>query len=357
MLACVPLALIVLALGAPARDAVTSEEVEADVRLNLIYDGPHEIDPWDRLPMRLSVENLSTTTAHPIVRPGDGSWAGRREPTMRVEWQRFDPDRSEWVPLPGGGFMGCGVYDPEWRDEVAVLAPGESVDISLGMPAFHYGIRFSDHRRVRVRMYYKYDARSPEQGPNRGFRQPPAVDDPVMKAPHGAMGDTPAFELRSDWVEFAIHPPLTLTCRQIKPLPREGRIDPFDFFEVTMVNSTERPFTVFAPRDRSDAESVERLTVMQFQIGNRGRMYTYCATRPKDDSLPLVLQPHESVVLSALPRERTKQGLIRMELDREELRRIGDAPCPYLVLVSRTDWDYTESLMARGSVEWSDGVP
>jgi len=87
----------------------------------------------DTLPeIRVTVVNHSDRTL-PFVLPGDGSWAGWREPSVRVSAERVDPDGTRH-PAADRPFARCGNYDANWVDEVIELAPGERRVIFEGQP-------------------------------------------------------------------------------------------------------------------------------------------------------------------------------------------------------------------------------
>jgi hypothetical protein len=337
------MALIVLAVP-PTPEHTTVEVIQADLRLELSYDGPEEIDPWQPLQMTLAIRNASETTPHPVVMPGDGSWFGWREPSMTFEWQSFDPGEAGWTPIPRDMIGRCGNYDAEWRDEVVVIDPGGSADLAGWTPSARQGAHLSGHDRVRVRARYAYGARSPENATR--LAGAPVPEGPMPASAFGPMGYTPPFVLTSEWVELAVRPALSLSCRQVRPVPMRGSIDLLEHFEVTLTNSTRRPFTLYAPRTGQERELLTTLDVSLGHVINGS-----FALRPEDASAPIVLEPGESISVTSLLWRGGTRKPHRIEPDRQALRSFDGTPIPYSVAVYRGDWDWMERLVATGVVE------
>ncbi len=192
----------VAALASPpsrAADPVppTKEQLERALVARLEWVGRPVLNSWECPGLHVSFENVHPDTAFFMVKPGDGSMDGRREPTFRLEVEQQSVD-GEWTAGPGQFTGGCGVYDANWLDEIIELKPGQRAEVGeWTYYPFGQWQRAGPHR---VRLHYEFDARpayaSFGSDLNIGF---------------GPMTGYPAFTILSEYVEFEVRFPLTIS--------------------------------------------------------------------------------------------------------------------------------------------------
>ena len=141
----------------------------------------------DELPrVTLTLENTSKTESYFVVKAGDGSEAGWREPyvyfTAEQQW------RGKWEAIPSHGVGRCGLYSNEWWKDVVELKPGAKLVVAeMAYPTFRMPI----DGKLRLTGHYAYRG-----GMNKSFQQPPER--------RGLMGATSAFSITSNAVEFDV---------------------------------------------------------------------------------------------------------------------------------------------------------
>lgn len=124
-----------------------------------------------------------------VVRPGDGSEKGWREPHVWFTADRLSPE-GVWEALPRQETGRCGFYDPDWEKDALALAPGERLEMKDWLLDPHYVYRFAPGR-YRVRAHYAYQG-----GAVKGhLPSPPA---------RRVMRDVPPFEVVSAPFEVTV---------------------------------------------------------------------------------------------------------------------------------------------------------
>jgi len=145
---------------------LTRERLEADLRLEA-----RQVD--GRIAVRLVNRGK---VPHTVVRPGDGSESGWREPEIYFE-QRVEKKR--WVR--GRAVGRCGMFANDWTRDTVVLAPGGALEIGAGFMPLKLTF---DAGAKTLRARYAYRGERPKGiGP-------------------GAMKKTPPFELVSNPVRI-----------------------------------------------------------------------------------------------------------------------------------------------------------
>lgn len=150
---------------------LTEERLRKDLRL--------ELSPT----LECRLVNAGNWT-HRVVKPGDGSESGWREPEVYLE-REVD---GTWVRgnKPGR----CGLYAHDWQRDVLDLRPGEAIAIhGFVEPGMAFGLAAPS--KAKVRAVYAY----------RGGR---ASKGREVEPKPGPMGRTPVFTLVSEPVEIEI---------------------------------------------------------------------------------------------------------------------------------------------------------
>lgn len=141
-----------------------------------------------RPPVTLTLENTSKTESYFVVKTGDGSECGWREPHVHFTAERLW--QGKWEGLPAQGIGRCGLYANEWWKDVVELKPGGKLVVAeVAIPSF----RMPPDGKLRLTGHYEYRG-----GMNKAARQP--VES------RGLMGNAPAFALESNTVEFDVVP-------------------------------------------------------------------------------------------------------------------------------------------------------
>ena len=127
---------------------LTKAEIEADLRLEVTWTGPKVIEVGDRLPVSASLVNDSKTTTHPVVKVGDGSELGWREPF--VYWTAtIDRGDGKPIEVPKQRYRRCGLFDYDWPKDVVALRPFETLPVDV-----HPLLEFQQAGRVRLQAHY-----------------------------------------------------------------------------------------------------------------------------------------------------------------------------------------------------------
>jgi hypothetical protein len=166
----------------------------------------------------LTLVNTSKNVTHPVVKPGDGSETGAREPYVHFTAEHLNV-QGEWKPLQQFGGGRCGLFDWQWQKDVIDLKPGEKLAVTNNwIPAADF--RLQHPGKVRVRGHYEYRA---------GRGKEPDL---------GRMARTPAFALASEPVEFEVVRPLDLRVRVKRALKVGVEMKVSDVIDVTLTNTT-----------------------------------------------------------------------------------------------------------------------
>ncbi len=118
--------------------------------LLLRASGPASASAADLPAVTASIENRSRKRSHAIVLPGDGSDAGWRDPVIHFT-AFIDEGDGCWQPLPPKPVGRCGMFDPDWSDEIETVRPGttRSIDPLWAWPFFQW-------RKGTVRLFVHY---------------------------------------------------------------------------------------------------------------------------------------------------------------------------------------------------------
>ncbi len=222
----------------PARAAVwngdrpTRRQIEADLRVRVELKGPRTIqagtEPW----VSSTLVNTSLTRTHRVVRPGDGSDPGWREP--HVYWTAtLDRGDGKPVPVPQAEYARCGNFAGDWPTDAMPLGPRGEIPLdswSGPLPDFQQA------GRVRLRRHYAYQA-------GKGRRSRCLVEAGEL----GLMEGVPSFEIVSAPVEFDVVRPLDVRVKVKRVLKVHQKVRLSDLIEVVLVNQSRGPVECSSP--------------------------------------------------------------------------------------------------------------
>lgn len=204
------------------------EPGQAPAGLHLVARSPKQtIRPGQTPAVTVHVVNRSKEATIPVVRPGDGSESGWREPSMA--WRAFlvAPDGTE-RPVERLPLMRCGNFAADWTLDVTDLAPGAEFDATGGPAPLSAVYDFQEAGRYRLRAVYEYEAGASARGGKVRADGKPET---------GRMGATAPFEMTSDAVEFTVERPFDVVVRMRRPARVGERSRPEDFLEVAAVGT------------------------------------------------------------------------------------------------------------------------
>ena len=130
-----------------------------------------------------------------VVKPGDGSNEGWREPHVYWTAETRAPG-GVWSPLAPRRYARCGNYAPNWEKDVVDLAPGERLVLSGWVRSPGRVFDLKPGTRIRLVAHYDYRAAPPTKA--RG-EEPPSVP-----RTDGPMKGVLPFKLASKAVEFEV---------------------------------------------------------------------------------------------------------------------------------------------------------
>ena len=235
-----------LLVWGPARGA----QIEKDLQLRVKRLGARVVGPQEPIKLQIELVNRSRTRSHHVVKPGDGSEMGWREPRVYYTAEVREADGS-WTELPRRTMARCGLFDPDWRKDVVELEPGRSIPIKDWLPPPERAVELQRPGEVRLFVHYRYSqGRAAKGGP------------PKVTPGTGRMGDTPGFHLVSSPVTIRVVRPLDLVLKAIKPRLAAGWSHRLSkILTVTVTNRSKKPVAVTSGADE-----------LRFELeGNHGR--------------------------------------------------------------------------------------
>lgn len=223
--------LLALTFGASACYAAPSrQQIERDLVIVAKLRAASPFATTEPIKVDMWIENRSKTDTYPLVNPGDGSDMGWREPYVFYTAESKSGD-GKWQTIKQEWWPRCGNYDPDWQKDVVQLAPGQKMTISDSM--IPTPREFHDGEQIRLQAHYAYrqgrGIRSSGEGSKEDTRQ---------------MGDTPAFELVSAPVEFAIRNDFTLIVTPKRSIKAGTAADLSELVDVLLENRTAEPTSV-----------------------------------------------------------------------------------------------------------------
>jgi hypothetical protein len=214
-------------------------QIENDLRLDVGWQGPRQVEPGVDLAVDLTLVNTSKTQTYRVVKPGDGSEVGWREPYVYFTASVLLADGKR-SPVPPAGYGRCGLFAFDWGPDVMELKPGQSLPLKTWVPAPSQMLEFQQAGKVQLRAHYAYRG-------GKGIRSP------ALAAAHKFMKGVPDFEIVSAPVEFEVVRPLELKVRVKKALKVKAQTRLSDLLEVTLLNQSSTPQPVTVPTLHGDA--------------------------------------------------------------------------------------------------------
>ena len=234
MRAALPATLIALltALLAPAqpKDALpTKEQIESD--LKLVASPPKErvIGAGTQPYIELKLVNTSKTRTHKVVKPGDGSECGWREPWVYVTAEQGTVEGT-WVAMQRFNGGRCGLFDSNWPKDVVELKPGAELALTDWYSPDQIECQFPG--KIRLIGHYEYRAVGGKNGK------------PRPDAERGAMAGVPLFALTSEPVEFEVVRSFDVRAKVKKALKVGVETKASEVIEITVTNNSNKRQTV-----------------------------------------------------------------------------------------------------------------
>lgn len=172
---------------------------------------------------KIALANGSAVVSYRVVKPGDGSEVGWRDPY--IHWTgEIDLGDGEFVPLTKVELGRCGLMNRYGDEDVIRLAPGEELPLHF-TPSFE----FQQAGKVRLYAHYEYHA---GQRPRHAKKSNPVV--------LPSMNGVAPFTVTSPPVEFDIVRPYDAKVTVRKALKANATNRLSDILDVTFVNNTSR---------------------------------------------------------------------------------------------------------------------
>jgi hypothetical protein len=232
------LALMAVKAGAepPHGQRAAKRSEPLPLRIELTRTSPELIAPGGDVTVTMHLVNTSSTRTLWIVKPGDGSEMGWREPWVHYSGTVTRPDGKRVDVLPGS-MARCGLYDSNWPADIVALLPGQRLDLHPWIPEPSRGLALDGVGTASVNVHYVFRA---------GLQDRFAG---VALGPHSLM-DTPPFEVVSNPITVTITSPLALELTPA-PNPPEVRVGKpvklSRLFGVAIVNTSDASVAVTTP--------------------------------------------------------------------------------------------------------------
>lgn len=213
----------------------TKMEIERDLELDVKLKSAKTIQPGQHIALEMALVNKSKTKTYPIVKPGDGSSVGWREPHVYYTAQR-QLENGQWENAPNAPFGRCGLFDFDWQKDVTNLASGAKLELKSWLPGPADRFEFQEPGRHRVYVHYKYQAGLAGKGGER--------DD---AADLGKMAGIPAFEIVSEPIDLEVVRPLDVVVKVKTDLEVHAKTTLSELLSIELVNRSEKPVEVTSP--------------------------------------------------------------------------------------------------------------
>jgi hypothetical protein len=174
--------------------------IDKDLELRVKLLGSRVVRPQEPIQLRIELTNRSRNRSYTVVKPGDGSGVGWREPHVYFTAEARAKDGT-WKALPKRSLARCGMFDPDWNKDVVKLGPGRALLLKDWLPAPERAVEYQQPGAIRVYVHYVYSRGRAAKGKRTGAVSP------------GRMGATPGFHLVSKPVQLKVIRPLDLRLK------------------------------------------------------------------------------------------------------------------------------------------------
>lgn len=223
----------------PAEE-MTKPSIERDLVLQVKWLSPKAIQPGRSIQLDMALVNQSEKRVYPVIKPGDGSESGWREPNVFFTAKR-KTQTGTWVEVPKAPFGRCGLFDSNWEKDVTKLTPGAKIELKDWLLTPGEMLEFQQPGPHRLWVHYKYS------GGNAGKR---TLKEPL---PVAKMQGVPAFEIVSSPIEFEVVRPLDLVLKPKAPLKIKSKTTLSEILDVQLVNRSNKPIEVASATLSADA--------------------------------------------------------------------------------------------------------
>lgn len=194
---------------------ILKEQVERDLQLQVSLKTPSKIHLGEPIQLQMSLWNQSKDQTYFVVKPGDGSDAGWREPYIFYTAQyviKVDHCGHQTEEVPPETIGRCGLFSGSWMKDEVPLKPQEKLDITSDMILLpSQALKFQKPGHVRLFVHYAYQSGHGRPAENATKILPFLHENELKKlrskeVPTGPIADMPAYEIVSSPIEIDIVP-------------------------------------------------------------------------------------------------------------------------------------------------------
>jgi hypothetical protein len=223
----------------PAKPSISRQQMEKDLELQATLASPTTIQAGEHVSVQILLRNKSLDTSYTIVKPGDGSAVGWREPHVFYT-ATLETTDGVFKNVPKARYLRCGVFDSDWQKDAMVLKPGEGLPLWNWLDSPSRFLEFQEPGRVQLMVHYSYRGGISERGSSQAVTS-------------GPLFGVPAFELVSIPVEFEVVRPLDLVLTVKAPMTANTTVTISDLFNIRLENRSMEPIDVSSPTTSADA--------------------------------------------------------------------------------------------------------
>lgn len=269
-----------------AEEPKQEKPIEKDLVLSAKLKSADTIQPGEEIEISLLLTNSSKSATHRVIKPGDGSEAGWREPHIRFSVEYLEAN-GQLTDAPQTRYGRCGIFDPYWTKDFTDLAPSETLDLNHWLTPVNNFYEFQKPGKYQIRAHYDYRARSLL-----------AKDKAQLPEP---VRDIPVFQVTSAPVMLNVERPLDVRLKVKSELIVDQAIRLTDLFDVTLVNVSDRNIKVFSPTLDSDAH-------LSFEVRDNNALWQPAINQQADTyGIERIIKPKET--LSLLGDDRFANGV------------------------------------------------
>ncbi len=123
--------------------------------LKLEVYGSKQVAAGASVELKMHLLNTTKDKIVHVVKPGDGSESGWREPHVFYTAEVKQPDGT-WAAAKRNGIGRCGLYNPKWQNDVVELKPGEKLELKDWILPVERVIELKQPGSYRVQVHYSY---------------------------------------------------------------------------------------------------------------------------------------------------------------------------------------------------------